>query len=224
MNPTAPTARIPFLSLQKATITVRLPLICSLLLSLTGCMVVTDSSAPYGRVGIAPPAPDVNLALWQPPERLDSYVLQGSLQGSEHDLRLFRYINPATLDETLEMAVYPIPGGWEDLPPLRMVEGHFPQQREIELRRLQRHSRADVEETIHDSLSDPALKYPLAISEMHVLGNGQSLSSLLILTADMPVFIRLRLESKQPDIGSRIEEMRQTLLLFRDGLVRHAGP
>lgn len=203
-------------------------LICSVLISLTGllngCMVVADSSAPYGKVGIALPDPDVDLALWQAPERLGPYSLQGTLQGSEHDLRLFRYVDPAQPDDVLELALYPIPGGWEDLPPVRMVEGHFPQPREVELRRLQRHSRANIEETLHDSLSDPALKYPLAVSEMHVVGSNQPTSSLLMLTADMPVFIRLRLESVRPDIASRIDEMRQTLLMFRDGLVRHAGP
>jgi hypothetical protein len=187
-------------------------------------MVVADSSAPYGRVGVALPDPDVDLELWQAPERLGSFVLQGSLKGNDHDLRLFRYVDPAHPDDTLELALYPVPGGWEDLPPLRLIEGHFPQSREFELRRLQRNNRADVEETRHDSIVDPALKYPLAISEMNVLGASQPLSSLLMLTADMPVFIRLRLQTVQPDIASRIDEMRQTLLTFRDGLARHAGP
>lgn len=203
---------------------VRILLTCSLLLTLTGCMVVADSSAPYGRVGIALPDPDVDLAAWQAPERLGDYQLQGSLQGSEHDLRLFRYVDPARPDEALELALYPIPGGWEDLPPLRLVDGHFPQSREVELRRLQRHSQADVKEILHDSQSHPALKYPLAISEMHTIGGSRPMSLLLMLTADQPVFLRLRLEGNRHDIAGRIDEMRQTLLDFRDGLTRHARP
>ena len=198
-------------------------LICLLLVSLTGCMVVADSSAPYGRVGIAPPDPDVDLSSWQAPEQLGTFTLQGSLQGSEHDLRLFRYIDPAQPDDVLEVAIYPVPGGWEDLPPLRLVEGHFPQPREAELRRLQRHSRTDIKETLHANMTDPTLKYPLAITEMQAQNSSKPLSSLLMLTADMPIFIRLRLESVQPDIATRIDEMRRTLLLFRDNLVRHAG-
>lgn len=192
------------------------------LLAVTGCMVVSDSSAPYGRVGVALADPDIDLALWQAPERLGDYVLQGSVQGAEQNLRLFRYVSAAHPQEILELSIYPIPGGWEDLPPMRMVEGHFPQSREAELRRLQRHSRADVKETLHESRVDDALKYPVAISELHSQGARQQMSSLLMLTADKPVFLRLRLHGQDSSVISRSEQMLQLLLAFRDGLQRHA--
>ena len=192
------------------------------LLAVTGCMVVTDSSAPYGRVGVALADPDVDLALWQAPEILSEYALQGSVQGSEQNLRLFRYVSTVRPEEILELSIYPIPGGWEDLPPIRMVEGHFPQAREAELRRIQRHSQTDVTETLHQSTANEAFKYPVAISEMHSQGGRQSMSSLLMLTADKPVFIRLHLHSKDDDLMSRSEQMIQLLVAFRDGLQRHA--
>lgn len=205
--------------------TARVFLLCSILLTalltVTGCMVVTDSSAPYGRVGVALTDPDVDLALWQAPETLGDYVLQGSVQGSQQNLRLFRYINTTRPEEILELSIYPIPGGWEDLPPIRMVEGHFPQSREAELRRLQRYSQADVEEILHQSRTNDALKYPVAISEVHSRGGHQPMSSLLMLSADKPVFLRLHLHSQDDDVISRSDQMLQLLLAFRDGLQRH---
>lgn len=198
---------------------------CALLATLIGgCAVVEKtSSSPYGRIGIAVPDPEVALEQWQAPEQLGSYRLQGTLQTSNSDLRLFRYVDPARPAESVEMAIYPLPGGWEDLAPMRVVDGHFPQPREAEMVRLMRHSRADVREDLHDSEAHPDLLYPIAISEFHALRTDYPLATLLMLTADLPVFIRLRLETDDPDLSARIPAMRGMLLAFRAGLVRHGG-
>ena len=163
------------------------------------------------------------LSQWQAPEQLGSYRLQGSMQAGNSELRLFRYIDPARPEESVEIAIYPLPGGWEDLPPMRVVDGHFPQPREAEMVRLIRHSQADVREKLHDTQSHPDLLYPIAISEFHALRTDYPLRTLLLLTADLPVFIRLRLESPQRDVAARIPAMRELLLAFRAGLVRHGG-
>ena len=198
---------------------------CALLATLIGgCAVVEETStSPYGRIGIAVPEPEVALSQWQAPEQLGSYRLQGSMQAGNSELRLFRYIDPARPEESVEIAIYPLPGGWEDLPPMRVVDGHFPQPREAEMVRLIRHSQADVREKLHDTQSHPDLLYPIAISEFHALRTDYPLRTLLLLTADLPVFIRLRLESPQRDVAARIPAMRELLLAFRAGLVRHGG-
>lgn len=198
---------------------------CALLATLIGgCAVVEETStSPYGRIGIAVPQPEVALSQWQAPEQLGSYRLQGSMQAGSSELRLFRYVDPARPAENVEMAIYPLPGGWEDLPPMRVVDGHFPQPREAEMVRLMRHSRAEVREDLHASEAHPDLLYPIAISELHALRSDYPLGSLLMLTADMPVFIRLRLETNDPDLSARIPAMREFLLSFRAGLVRHGG-
>lgn len=198
---------------------------CALLITvIAGCAVIEEtSSSPYGRIGIAVPEPDVALEQWQAPERLGSYQLQGSLKTSNRELRLFRYVDPAHPAESVEMAIYPLPGGWEDLPPIRVVEGHFPQPREAEIVRLIRHSQADVREDLQDSQAHPELLYPIAISEFHALRSDYPIGTLLMLTADLPVFIRLRLETNDPDLTARIPAMRDMLLAFRAGLVRHGG-
>lgn len=200
-------------------------LFCALLATLIGgCAVVEEtSSSPYGRIGIAVPGPEIALEQWQAPEQVGSYRLQGTLQTSHSELRLFRYVDPARPEESLEMAIYPLPGGWEDLPPMRVVDGHFPQPREAEMVRLIRHSRADVREDLHDSQAHPDLLYPIAISEFHALRSDYPLGTLLMLTADLPVFIRLRLETNDPDLTARIAAMRDILLAFRAGLAPHGG-
>ena len=197
---------------------------CALLATLFGgCAVVEETSSPYGGISIAVPPPEVALEQWQAPEQIGSYRLQGTLQASNSDLRLFRYIDPARPAENVEMAIFPLPGGWEDLPPMRVVDGHFPQPREAEIVRLMRHSQADVSEQLHDSQAHPDLLYPIAISEFHALRTDNPLGTLLMLTADLPVFIRLRLETNDPDLTARIAAMRDFLLEFRAGLVRHGG-
>ena len=198
---------------------------CALLATLIGgCAVVEETStSPYGRIGIAVPEPEVALSQWQAPEQLGSYRLQGSMQAGNSELRLFRYIDPARPEESVEIAIYPLPGGWEDLPPMRVVDGHFPQPREAEMVRLIRHSQADVREKLHDTQSHPDLLYPIAISEFHALRTDYPLRTLLLLTDDLPVFIRLRLESPQRDVAARIPVMCELLLAFRAGLVRHGG-
>lgn len=189
-----------------------------------GCAVVEEtSSSPYSRIGIAVPEPEVALEQWQAPEQLGSYRLQGTLHASNSELRLFRYVDPDRPAENVELAIYPLPGGWDDLPPLRVVNGHFPQPREAEIVRLIRHSQADVREELHASEAHPDLLYPIAISEFHALRTDYPLGSLLMLTADLPVFIRLRLETSDPDLTARIPAMRDLLLAFRAGLVRHGG-
>jgi hypothetical protein len=207
-----------------ATMPLRLLSHALLITLIGGCTVVEEtSSSPYGRIGIAVPEPEVALEQWQAPEQLGSYRLQGSLQTSNHELRLFRYVDPARPAESVEMAIYPLPGGWEDLPPMRVVEGHFPQPREAEMVRLIRHSQAEVREQQHDSEAHPDLLYPIAISEFHALRSDYPLATLLMLTADLPVFIRLRLETNDQDLTARIPAMRDMLLAFRAGLVRHGG-
>lgn len=198
---------------------------CALLMtSFAGCAVVEETStSPYGRIGIAVPEPEVALEQWQAPEQLGNYRLQGSMQTSNSELRLFRYVDPARPAESVEMAIYPLPGGWEDLPPMRVVDGHFPQPREAEMVRLIRHSQAEVREQLHDSEAHPDLRYPIAISEFHALRSDYPLATLLMLTADLPVFIRLRLETEDQDLTARIPAMRDMLLAFRAGLVRHGG-
>ncbi len=200
-------------------------LICPLLaITIGGCTVVEESSSsPYGRIGIAVAKPEVALEQWQAAEQLGSYRLQGTLHTSHGELRLFRYVDPARPEENVEIAIYPLPGGWEDLPPMRVVDGHFPQPREAEMVRLIRHSQADVREKLHESQSHPDLLYPIAISEFHALRTDYPLRTLLMLTADLPVFIRLRLETPQSDVAARIAAMRELLLAFRAGLVRHGG-
>ncbi|MCK5874051.1 MAG: hypothetical protein KAG82_05100 [Alcanivoracaceae bacterium] len=200
-------------------------LFCTLLaISTAGCTVVEEtSSSPYGRIGIAVPEPEVALEQWQAPEQVGNYRLQGTLHTSHSELRLFRYVDPARPTENIEMAIYPLPGGWEDLAPMRVVDGHFPQPREAEMVRLIRHSQADVREELHASEAHPDLLYPIAISEFHALRSDYPLGSLLMLTADLPVFIRLRLETNDPDLNARIPAMRDMLLAFRAGLVRHGG-
>lgn len=199
-------------------------LLAGALACLSACTVVTEREpSPYGRIGIAVPAAAVDLSQWQAPQQLGDFTLQGSLQSSEQNLHLFRYIHPARPGETLELAVYPLPGGWEDLPPIRVVEGHFPQPREAEMQRLMRHSQADVREILHDSQSDPTLNYPIAISEMRAVRIDRPLGSVLMLTADLPVFLRLRLETDDPAPAQRIPALRQMLLDFRAALARHGG-
>ena len=204
--------------------TLRLPG-CALLITLfAGCAVVEETStSPYGRIGIAVPKPEVALEQWQAAEQLGNYRLQGSMQTSNNELRLFRYVDPARSGESVELAIYPLPGGWEELPPMRVVDGHFPQPREAEMVRLIRHSQAEVREQLHDSEAHPDLRYPIAISEFHALRSDYPLATLLMLTADLPVFIRLRLETEDQDLTTRIPAMRDMLLAFRAGLVRHGG-
>lgn len=199
-------------------------LLAAALACLSACMVVTDEeSSPYGRIGIAVPANTVDLSQWQAPQQLGEFSLQGSLNSKEQDLHLFRYVHPARPADILELAVYPLPGGWEDLAPIRVVEGHFPQPREAEMQRLMRHSQADVREILHDSQSDPSLRYPIAISEMRAVRIDRPLGSVLMLTADLPVFLRLRLETDDPAPAQQIPALRQMLLDFRAALARHGG-
>jgi hypothetical protein len=193
-------------------------LICAsavlLSLALTGCMVVEESSQPYGRVGIALPDPDTALASLVPPEQLGEFRLQGTLQPSERELKLFRYVSEHDESLVLELALYPIPGGWEDLPPLRMVDGHFAQVREQGIVKLARRSRGDVVEVLGDSLSEPTLLYPVAVTELRSHRGANAMTDLLMLTADAPLFVHLRLESTLADATALHPTARDALIAF----------
>ncbi|MFN3713087.1 MAG: hypothetical protein ACK4SX_05465 [Alcanivoracaceae bacterium] len=183
-------------------------------LALASCMVVDESSQPYGRVGIALPDPETALDSLVAPEQLGDFRLQGTLQPSERELKLFRYVSERDESLVLEFALYPIPGGWEDLPPLRMVDGHFAQIREQGIVKLARRSRRDVVEVLGDSLSEPELLYPIAVTELRSRRGATAMTDVLMLTADAPLFVRLRLESGVADASALHPTARDALIAF----------
>src|SRR5690606_25880489 len=95
--------------------------------------------------------------------------------------------------DALEVVIYSFPGGWEDLPGDRVVDGHFPQVREAELTRLLRAHNSEVKEIRHDSQPLSGLEYPVAASSFVVEGARPATGSLLLLSAARPLFLRLRL-------------------------------
>jgi hypothetical protein len=205
------------------------PLAILLGLTLSACMVVEETYQPYGRVGIALPDPETALHTIEAPQQLGDFRLQGSLQPAERELRLFRYTSDQDSSLVMELALYPVPGGWEGLPPLRMVEGHFAQVREQAIVKLSRRSQRSVEERLGDSLSDPEFVYPIAVTELRSRRGTTAMSDLLMLTADGPMFIRLRLETALADASGLQPLARDALAAFALAIRTqpsgdHAGP
>lgn len=199
-------------------------LLPALIALLTACAPITeDGERPHGRIGVAVPAPTVSLDDWQAPAQLGTFQLQGNLQPAGQDVRLYRYVDARRPQEALELVVYSFPGGWEDLDPARVVDGHFPQAREAELARLMRSHRRQVRESLQPTRSDPSLAYPVATSLFDVEASQPAQGSVLMLSAARPLFLRLRLNTVGTAPADRVAEMQPLLVEFQRQLQAHGG-
>lgn len=198
--------------------TIRLIFTGMLALALTACTTVEEIRYPYGRIPMALPAPDVDLSLYSSPKALAGFTLQGSLQPSNNNLKLFHYIDEQNPGRTLQIAIYPIPAGWDDLPPGRTVAGHYGQVRQESIERLVRQTENAVAITHEELSGEQQLDYPVAAAELRSEHRNHPLSKQLLLTAVPPLFIRLTLENRSTEIGELRQVAHEALVIFSSQL------
>ena len=159
------------------------------------------------RLPLAVPAPIVDLdAITLPPE-LDGLVLTGSAMTERAEARMFFYQHTDNGD-TARVVVYAFPGGWEDMPPLQAIGGHYGQAREQELARLQRRGYGTIEGRNEGLFASDELAYPVA--EVLLVPEDQRAhpAVVLMVAASRPAFVRLVRETRYPQPEQAMVESR----------------
>ena len=137
------------------------------------------------------PAVEVDLEAWQAPPTLGSFSFQGEMQMENRNLRLLRYVRERDdgREQRLDIHLFPIPSGWEDMAPSRLVAGQYGQQRQSLGERAVRQGARDViisEERI-DVTHD--ISHPLAVGHLLQHYPGAEALTILTVTALPPVFL-----------------------------------
>ncbi len=101
---------------------------------LGGCQAADQDGAGRRWIGQTLP-PVVDVTTLQLPTQLETYVLQGEMAGERGIKRVALYRDQSS-GETVKLALYSLPGGWEDYSAERRVSGHYLQVRNDFGRRL----------------------------------------------------------------------------------------
>jgi hypothetical protein len=194
-----------------------------------GCM-MPEQAPPQGRIAMALPETAVDLHALQPPEQLGAFRYQASMEADGYQLRVLRYQHVEDAGRHLEIALYPLPGGWDDLAADRVIDGHFAHVREESIGRLSRRSNTPAREIRHDNMIDATFSHPIAVTELRSARDTSALTDIVLLTVKQPLFIRLRLESAHslsepaPSSDQLINEAAALMRTFHNHLPSdHAG-
>ncbi|WP_111656998.1 hypothetical protein [Isoalcanivorax indicus] len=193
-------------------------LLCTLLLATTGCtreLVMTDQERINERIPWEIPTPEVDLNAWQAPAQLGTFSYQGDISLDQRHLRMLRYTRLRDgKEQRLELQLFPIPGGWDDMPPSRLIAGQYgPQRQQLGERALHRgalevvvtEERADVED---------ALPLPVAVGHLQQQYRNTRAVTLLSVTALPPVFVSATVTG-HPDQADDLDvAVREALLAF----------
>lgn len=194
-------------------------LFCSVLILLAGCQ-----SAPEPRytgwIGQRPSGPEVNLADYKPPEELGVFRLQGKMNFPEREMRVFRYQHTERDQHQLDVALYPLPPGWTDLPGERAVAGHYGQVKQTMAGRVtDRHnSRVTL---VSEKLRKPAdLDYPIAEGVFREQAREWNRTLVLEISARKPVFVRMTSDFADQQNAALLSQIRAAMAAF----LRHERP
>ena len=176
--------------------------IALILLSLivAGC----QSDRPISALDAAPrtvKTPTHNLNLYSAPTSIAGYHLQGDIGTESQRTRLFRYISEDE-KQAIEIAIYALPGGWEQMDNERQVAGHYGQIRQSFAERMVRSGAANITAEDESVSTDP--QTGVTVAQARLVGEGGKAVQqhiILLRTADN-LFVRL---SMQPVLNAALD-------------------
>jgi len=161
----------------------------TLIVALAGCNSTPAPRLPDGaRTSV--PAPKVDLSVYQAPKNLINFSLLGDMQGSSSQTRLFRY-QSLEASQTLDISLYPQPGGWELMDEERRVAGHYLPIRQALVEKLVQQGASTVSSD-NESLSTTADGHYIARGRL-VTEAAQPRQQWLFLTTHDQLFVRITL-------------------------------
>lgn len=186
-----------------------------LLLSLTACVreTVSDTQPLSERIPVDIPTPELDLGTWPAPAQLGSFALQGEVHLAHRHLRILRYSRPAgEQTQQLELQLTPIPGGWEDMTPSRLVAGHYgPLRQHLGERALERGA-LEVWVEQEGAEAEPTMPQPVATGEVWVQYPTRRAVTLLSVTALPPVFVSATVTGRPEQAQALADAQREALL------------
>lgn len=193
-------------------------LLATLMLTTSGCsreVVMTDRERVNERIPWEIPTPEVDLNAWQAPEQLGSFTYQGEINLDQRHLRILRYTRLRdNKEQRLELQLFPIPGGWDDMPPSRLIAGQYgPQRQQLGERALHRGA---LEVTVSEERADveDALPLPVAVGHLQQQYPNARAVTLLSVTALPPVFVSATVTGHPDQADDLDRAMREALLDF----------
>lgn len=157
---------------------------------LAGCQSNGDLPEYSGWIGTTIQSQAVTLDNYQPPEQLGVFQLQGEMELPERNTRMFRYQVKDSPRQTLDIMLYPLPPGWDDLPSERTVAGHYGMVKQTLARRITQRHRSDLEAVKERLYNLEGLDSPLAEGLFLETTDTREAMLHLQITARPPVFVR----------------------------------
>lgn len=167
-----------------------------------------------GRLGLEPKVPEVDMGAYSAPDTAGAFELRGRMDVPDSQRTLFRYQLPGAPERKLDIALYPLPPGWHDLPEERVVSGHYGQVRQSFVDRARRrgnlHLRAMQERLRRDEASDRLVAEGVLLEE-----SGDRARLIVLQIAALPkVFVRLTASAPEAVGQEQLEDARSALTAF----------
>ncbi|MDX1803627.1 MAG: hypothetical protein R3292_06065 [Alcanivorax sp.] len=165
-------------------------------------------------------APKIDLKHFTAPPLLAGLKYDGEI--SSHRSRTFLYRNEDRSEE-LNVAVYGLPGGWDNMSPQRAVAGHYGELRQRRVEKALRNS-ANALTIVRENLIDLE-GHPTAEAQMRWVEGGRPIENqALLLTLQNSTFIRITNASYQQDSRKLLQQTKRALAEFRAAQKASATP
>lgn len=140
------------------------------------------------------PSEPVDMDRWPVPDTLgDHFEFQGEINNPSSQTRLLRYSAIDDPQRKLDITLYPIPAGWEDLPPSRVVGGHYGQVRQHLAERLMVPGVHEINISDEQMEADPQVGHVVASSRLEQVFDQHTRITRVVLAARPPLFVRAAL-------------------------------
>lgn len=146
------------------------------------------------RIGWQLPSQPLDMQAWPAPDNLaQRFVFQGEIDNPASQTRLLRYTASDNPERKLDITLYPIPAGWEDLPPSRLLGGHYGQVRQHLVERLMLAGAREINVDEEQLQLDSELEQPVVSSRFEQIFDSQIRVTRVAMTTHGPVFVRAAL-------------------------------
>lgn len=170
-------------------------LISALLLSALISACTAERNIESGdRISWQLPSQPLDMQAWPAPDNLaQRFVFQGEIDNPDSQTRLLRYSASDNPERKLDITLYPIPAGWEDLPPSRLLGGHYGQVRQHLVERLMLAGASEINVDEEQLEFDSELEQPVVSSRFEQIFDSQIRITRIAMTTHGPVFVRASL-------------------------------
>ena len=191
-------------------------------LILGGCQSAAPDDGPPLPVKV--PDPVVDMQAYQLPGALGDLSLVGDAQREGGPGRLFFYQSPSSAYQA-RVTLYPLAGGWDTLPPDRVVAGQYGIIRQQLLARLGRRGYGAITGSDEGLYDTEHSDYPIAAVILRSADDPQKPVHIVMLAVALPVFIRVEREVPPDQAAELAAETRDWLEARIEALsVTASGP